>query len=325
MLGTYNYWLVALSVLLAIFASYTALDLAKRIRVTRGSAARAWLAGGAFSMGIGIWSTHFIGMLASGLAQPTGYDLPLTLLSLGVAIAVSGLAFYTVSRRALSWGGLLIGGVLMSFGIWAAHYTGMAAMKMSPLISYEPSLFAASVVIAMVASHAALFIAFTLRGDPTWRVYAKIGSAAIMGVAMTGMHYIGMAAARFSRDALSLTPGGVDNPSIAIAVSGITVLILCVTLGLFVMDSRRASRAVKMAPSPKLQRVRLCVRDLAQQYYELVAAEARDGMFIPDEVHQARRTDPQPLIGGEMTGRVVESRRSTSQRTRLKLPANTAS
>lgn len=325
MIGTYNYWLVALSVVVATFASYTALDLAKRARMTRGRAARAWLVGGALFMGIGIWSMHFIGMLACGLAQPTAYDLPLTVLSLVVAIAVSGLAFYTVSREALSWGNLLFGGVLMSFGIWAAHYSGMAAMKISPLVTYQGSLFAISIVFAMVASHAALFIAFTLRGDPTWRVYAKIGSAVIMGGAVTGMHYIGMAATRFSHDALSLTAGGVDNPSIAIALSGLAVLILCVTLGLSVIDSRIASRDVDMAPVSRLQRFRLCVRDLAQQYYELAAAEARDSIFIAKEGHQVRRMDAQQLVGGEMSARVVELRRATFRPTHLKLPADPAS
>lgn len=309
-MGTYNYWLVALSVVVAISASYTAFDLAKRIRVTRGRPARAWLVGGAFVMGTGIWSTHFIGMLACGLAQPLGHEMPPTLLSLAVAIAISGFAFYAVSREALSWGNLLFGGALMSFGIWAAHYTGMAAIKMSPL-GYEAPVFAAYVVIAVVASHAALFVAFTLRGDPTWRLYAKIGSAVVMGVAIAGMHYIGTAAARFSPDALSLTGGAVDDPSIAIAVSGLALLIVCLTLGLFVIDSRIASKAFKIAPAPRLQRVRLCVSDLALQYYELASAEARDGMFIPHEAHQGRRKDPQQLIGGQVSARVIELRRRT--------------
>jgi NO-binding membrane sensor protein with MHYT domain len=325
MIGTYNYWLVALSVVVAIFASYTALDLAKRARMTRGRPARAWLVAGAFFMGIGIWSTHFIGMLAGGVAQPTGYNLPLTVLSLVVAIAVSGFAFYTVSREALTWGNLLFGGVLMSFGIWAAHYSGMAAMKISPLVTYQGSLVAISVVIAMVASHAALFIAFTLRGDPAWRLYAKIASAAIMGGAVTGMHYIALAATRFSHDALSLTTGGVDHPSIAIALSGLAVLILCVTLGLSVIDSRLAARAVDMAPASRLQRFRLCVRDLAQQYYELAAAEARDAIFISKDGHQVRRADSPQFIGREMSARVVELRRTPFETTRMKLPPNPAS
>ena len=100
-------------------------------------------------MGLGIWSMHFIGMLALSLPVAIVYDVPVTLLSLAIAVIVSVLALYTVSREQLSWGNLLVGGVLMGFGICAMHYTGMAAMEMSPPIRYEPSLFAASVVIAM--------------------------------------------------------------------------------------------------------------------------------------------------------------------------------
>src|SRR5687768_5708830 len=152
MTGSYSYSLVLLSVIVAIFASYTALDLATRITASKGRPARMWLAGGAFSMGVGIWSMHFIGMLAFSLPGPMGYDAPITLLSMLIAVVVSYFALFTVTRRTLSNRNLVVGGALMGMGICAMHYTGMAAMEMSPPIRYDPWLFAASVAVAVVAA-----------------------------------------------------------------------------------------------------------------------------------------------------------------------------
>ena len=287
--GSYSYWLVLLSVIVAIFASYTALDLATRITASRGTASRAWLVGGAFSMGIGVWSMHFIGMLAFSLPVPMGYDVPITVLSLVIAIVVSSFALYTVSRDKLTWRNLLVGGVLMGFGICAMHYTGMEAMDMSPPISYDPALFTASVVIAIAASLAALFIAFTLRGDAKWMAYAKLGSAVIMGFAITGMHYTGMAAARFSPDTICLTDGGVDNSWMALTLGGLTFLVLCATLVLSVIDARMASKTATMAASLKSandELQRLALHDALTKLPNRVLLEDR----IDQAIAHARRS-----------------------------------
>src|SRR6185503_15469147 len=116
MTGSYSHWLVALSVVVAIFASYTALDLSTRITASKGRAAQLWLIGGAFSMGMGIWSMHFIGMLAFSLPIPMSYDAPITILSLLIAGVVSYFALYTVTRSTLSLKNLFIGAVLMGLG-----------------------------------------------------------------------------------------------------------------------------------------------------------------------------------------------------------------
>ncbi len=251
MTGSYSYWLVLLSVIVAIFASYTALDLATRITASKGHSARMWLIGGAFSMGMGIWSMHFIGMLAFSLPIPMGYDVPITLISLVIAIVVSYFALYTVTRSTLSTKNLLVGGVLMGLGIGAMHYTGMAAMEMFPAIQYDALLLVASIAIAIIASHVALWIAFNLRGSEKWMVYAKLGSAVIMGFAITGMHYTGMAAARFAPDSICLTGPSVDNSWMAGTMAGFTFLILCVTLALSVYDAHMASKTARMAASLK--------------------------------------------------------------------------
>jgi len=261
-IGYYSYWLVLVSVLVAILASYTALDLATRITVSRGIAARAWLIGGACSMGIGIFSMHFVGMLAFSLPVPMGYDPVITLLSLLIAIVVSGFALYTVSRDSLSTKNLLLGAILMGLGICAMHYTGMAAMEAHPPITYDPVLFSASVAVAIAASLAALWIAFNLRAAVNWMKYAKMGSAVIMGFAISGMHYTGMAAARFAMNTICLTGPSVDNSWMAGTLAGTTFLILCATLALSILDSRMASKTAKMAASlqranDELQRIAL--------------------------------------------------------------------
>jgi diguanylate cyclase (GGDEF)-like protein len=247
--GSYNYWLVVLSVLVATLASYTALDLTSRITASKGRAARLWLLGGAFSMGTGIWSMHFIGMLAFRLPVPMGYDAPVTLLSMLIAIIVSGFALYTVSRAQLTARNLLTGGILMGLGIASMHYTGMAAMETSPPIQYDATLFAASIVIAIGASLAALAIAFALRTDSLWMIYAKYAAAVLMGIAITGMHYTGMAAARFAPDTICLTGSVVDNSWMAGTIAVITFLVLSTTRVLSALDARMAARTARMAAS----------------------------------------------------------------------------
>jgi diguanylate cyclase (GGDEF)-like protein len=251
MIGTYDYWMVILSIAVAILASYAALNLATRITASKGVTARTWLLGGAFSMGTGIWSMHFLGMLAFSLPIPMGYDIPVTLLSMLIAILVSGFALYVVSRETLRLPRLLVAGALMGTGIAAMHYTGMAAMQMSPPIVYDPLLFATSVVIAIAASLAALWIAFTLRDNSGWMRYAQLGAAIIMGFAITGMHYTGMAAARFAPNSLCLANPLADNSWMAGTIAILTFIILCATLALSVLDARMASKTAKIVESLK--------------------------------------------------------------------------
>ncbi|HEX4781014.1 MAG TPA: MHYT domain-containing protein, partial [Usitatibacter sp.] len=177
MAGAYNNWVVLVSFLVAVLASYTALDLASRITASTGAAAVSWLLGGAFAMGMGIWSMHFIGMLAFSLPIPMAYDVGITLVSMLIAIIVSGFALLTVTRKSMSGRRLAAGGVLMGIGICSMHYTGMAAMEVAPAIRYDALLFGASVAIAIAAATAALWISFTLRSNTVRRVYARLGSA----------------------------------------------------------------------------------------------------------------------------------------------------
>jgi len=198
--GTYNLWLVLLSVAVAIFVSHTALNLSSRVaKSARKPSARIWLAGGAVSMGCGIWSMHFIGMLAFSLPIALAYDIHTTLISLAIAIALSGFALSITSRPHISLRRLAMGAVVMGLGICAMHYSGMSAIQILPMITYEPHLLLASGVIAIVASFVALWLFFRLRKGSSWQMrLARVAAAIVMGLAISGMHYTGMAASRFS-------------------------------------------------------------------------------------------------------------------------------
>ncbi|WP_018443814.1 putative bifunctional diguanylate cyclase/phosphodiesterase [Trinickia symbiotica] len=240
--GTYNLPLVALSLVVATLASYTALDLSGRIVLLGNTRLRlAWLGGGATAMGIGIWSMHFIGVLSFSLPIPIGYDLTLTGVSLLIAILVSGFALYVITGARLTWRRLAAGSVLMGFGIAGMHYTGDAAMLMRPGIIYDPTLLALSVVIAIVASGAALWIARTLSDAAQRHLSRKrLAAACVMGLAITGMHYTGTVAATFLPGSVCGAASGIDMYWLATTVTLFTFAILIVTLILSRFDARTA-------------------------------------------------------------------------------------
>ncbi|KUZ94893.1 histidine kinase [Burkholderia ubonensis] len=240
MQGTYHPSLVLLSLVIATLASYTALDLAAFISLLdKPRLRRAWLGGGAAAMGTGIWSMHFVGMLAFSLPIPLGYDLVATGVSLAIAVLVSYFALNVVTRAALTRSRLLAGGVLMGGGIAGMHYTGMAAMQMQPGIRYDPALFAASIGIAVLASTAALWLAQALRTRHAgFAIARRVGAATLMGIAISGMHYTAMAAAHFAPDARCGAANGIDTPWLATTVALFTLAILIVTLMISRFDAR---------------------------------------------------------------------------------------
>ncbi len=250
--GSYHTGLVVLSILVAMLASYTALNLSCRVTQTKGRASLLWLVGGAVAMGGGIWSMHFIGMLAYSLPIRMSYDLTITVASLLVAIAVSAFALRIVARPTVSRTHFLIGGLLMGLGISAMHYTGMHALRMNPGIDYDWAGVAVSVLIAIVASVAALWLAFTLRTGHSLTVQIKkAGAAVIMGLAIVSMHYTGMEAARFGAGSVCMASSGVDSNWLAVLVGMAALSLLTIALLLSVVDSRLAARTAKLVRSLK--------------------------------------------------------------------------
>ncbi|REE93054.1 PAS domain S-box-containing protein/diguanylate cyclase (GGDEF)-like protein [Paenibacillus taihuensis] len=199
--GTYNMVLVLFSYLVATVASYTVLDLIGRISTSRGMQRWGWVAFGAVGMGLGVWSMHFVGMLAFSLSTSVAYDLNMVILSVLVVIAAAFVALIIVGQSKLSFPRLLAGGMLLATGISVMHYTGMAAMQID--ITYKPFYFALSIVIAIIASNAALWLAFYLNEGKLNKILVKLASSLIMGAAVVGMHYTGMHAAQFQLRAQS--------------------------------------------------------------------------------------------------------------------------
>ncbi len=248
--ASYSPSLVFISLCVAILASYTALDLAGRIATARGRTVYLWMSGGALAMGFGVWSMHFIGMLALELPLDLGYDLGLTLWSLLVAILSSGFALWVVSQPRLPALQLMFGALVMGAGISAMHYSGMAALRMQPGIDYDPTLVALSLVIAVGASAAALSIAFRLRRHTPYVHLVRAGASIIMGLAIVGMHYTGMAAANFPVGSFcgaavdGLSGKGLDN---LVLVSSLAVLIIALLTSIF--DARLDASTAALANS----------------------------------------------------------------------------
>ncbi|HEV2702380.1 MAG TPA: MHYT domain-containing protein [Steroidobacteraceae bacterium] len=243
MQATYNFWLVALSILVAIVVSYTALTLAGRIAHAERSGGRLWLFGGAAAMGIGIWSMHFIGMLAFSVAIPLRYNVVTTLLSLVIGILTSGFALHVAGRRDLTLKRLTAGSVIMGSGICGMHYSGMAAIQIMPAIQWDPVLVGASFAIAVTASFAALWLAFNLRSGKSWlALLARAGAAIIMGLAITGMHYTAMAAAMLAPGSFCVGGATLDNAWLALTIGVIALALLAITLITAVYDAHLESR-----------------------------------------------------------------------------------
>src|ERR1700720_588740 len=199
---SHDYAIVALSVLIAMFASYAALDLAGRVTAAGGWTRAVWLLGGAGAMGIGIWSMHYIGMLAFILPIPVAYHWPTVLVSLFAAILASVIALYVVSRQRMGASRAVAGSVLMGAGIASMHYIGMAAMRLSAICQFNFLLVVLSVVFAVLISLAALWITFHFRDEKNGIGWEKLAGAVVMGAAIPVMHYTGMAAASFTPSAL---------------------------------------------------------------------------------------------------------------------------
>jgi len=225
--GSYDYGLVTLSVVLAMFASYAALDLAGRVTCARGWARALWLSCGAAAMGLGIWSMHYVGMLAFLMPIPVFYHVPTVLLSLLAAIAASAVALFVVSRPEMNvWQGIA-GGVVMGGGIAAMHYIGMAAMRCSAVVVYDRRIVALSIGLAIVTSLAALQIAFRLRNEMQASRRKVIG-AIVLGSAIPLLHYTGMWAATFHASGIAA------DLTYAIRVSQVGAIAIC-AISLFVL------------------------------------------------------------------------------------------
>jgi two-component system sensor histidine kinase/response regulator len=268
--GQYDWKLVVLSIVIAICASHTALDMAARTAGSQGRSRTYWWIGGSFSMGLGIWAMHYIGMLAFHLPVAVSYNVPTVAFSLLAAIAASAVALFVVSRKRLSTLYLVWGSLAMGSGIAGMHYIGMLAMRLAAHAVYDPALVTLSVAIAVVVSYGAMYLAFRFRDQAQSSGWLRLGSAVVMGFAIASMHYTGMAAVCFYRVPLTVASRdavGVSDLGIA-AIASLTFAVL----GLSFVGSL-AERNFS------LQRKMLLAE---QERWRLVMGSSQDGLFDSD-------------------------------------------
>ncbi|WP_258171468.1 response regulator [Paenibacillus sp. R14(2021)] len=295
--GSYDSVLVIFSYLVAVVASYTVLDLAGRISTSRGRNRWLWLLFGAVAMGMGIWSMHFVGMLALSFTVPVAYNLWLVFISVLVAIAASFAALHIVGGSRFGLRQLLSGGFLLAAGISAMHYIGMAAMQVD--ITYDPLYFALSIVIAIAASNAALWLSFYFRkeggiGD----VWKKIGSGLIMGAAVVGMHYTGMLAASFHMGTKMGMASGqmLEQKWLAYFISGGTLFTLGMSLlGIYISNRFSYKDNEIQEKSNEIYMINLELRQLNDNLEELVTERTAQLERAHDEAIEANRVKSQFL------------------------------
>ncbi|GGA10189.1 MHYT domain-containing protein [Dyella caseinilytica] len=217
MVKHYDLMLVAYSFVIASLTGYCGIEMTSRVR-------RAvkdkwlWIIAAAFAFGTGVWGMHFMGMVALMLPVPVTFDAWLTFASWVIAVFVSGIGFYVI-RNGIKLGTWLLASALMATGVCLMHYGGMYAMQMGDGLSYQPTLFWISVAIAFGASAAALLIMTWLRDSERLPgVLARLGAALVMGVAVTGMHYTGMAAAMFAPGAYCSTANSLSDASVILGL-----------------------------------------------------------------------------------------------------------
>ena len=237
--GSYNPGLVALSVLIAIVASYAAFDLGERVSASDRQRRWAWLSSGAVAMGFAIWSMHYVGMLAFVLPVPVLYHVPTVVLSLMAAVAGAGIALYMVSKKTMRRIHTATAGVCLGGAIGSMHYIGMAAMRSTAMHHYRLSLVALSVVVAVTFSSVAAWLAFQFRGSHQGFTLTKLGAASLMGVGIASMHYIAMAAAYFMPGEIPVMRHTVEVSTLGASGIGMTTLLLLGTTLITMWFDRR--------------------------------------------------------------------------------------
>lgn len=250
--SSYDQALVLSSVLVAVVSSYVALGLARCVRAQAGPAAIAWVGTGGLVMGSGIWAMHFSGMLALELPIATGYAGLETFLSWVAAVAISVVALSIATREHLTKTYLLGGALVMGGGISAMHYLGMRALVLEPGIVWDWSWVALSVAIAVGASAAALTIFFAIRSLGGRRAQqAQLAASVVMGLAISGMHYAGIAAASFPKNSICLSADGLRGGRLGISI--IVAVIVLLSIGLLATDLERRLRRQAEALKASLQ------------------------------------------------------------------------
>jgi NO-binding membrane sensor protein with MHYT domain len=240
-------WLLFFAYLVSVVGCVIGLACTLQARSGAGGSRLGWLAAAALSIGgVGIWLMHFIAMLGFDTpGMPVRYDIGRTAFSalLSIAAVFMGLVVFGVRTKFSLWR-LLLGGLIMGLAVNLMHYTGMWAVEVQGTITYDPALVWLSIGIAVVAASVALW--FTVLFD---NVFARVGAGAVMGIAVTGMHYTGMAAMRVTVDPTAPAPGGVEVFTFLFPVFVLAVLALAVPIYAVLMASTWQENTQGPAPA----------------------------------------------------------------------------
>jgi signal transduction histidine kinase len=274
--GHYDYRIVTLSVLIGAIGGYCTIELAERVTASRNRARLYWWIGGAIAMAIGTWSMHYTGMLAFRLPIPVQYDWPTTFLSYLASLFASLVGLFVVSRREMGFTRAFIGSIFMGGGIVALHYTGMASMRTQAMHHYAPLLVALATIAAVGFSLMSLWLMFFFREDILGRKLRKVGSALLLGAAISVMHYIGMASASFGSSA------ALPNLSHAVPISDLGILGIGAANGMLIVV------VALTAVADRLQNQRNLLRAFSRQLVEVQEVERRHlARELHDEIGQA--------------------------------------
>lgn len=271
---SYNYWLVGLSFIIAVFASYTAFSTLQQVIAAQSRIARLnWLATGAFSMGCGIWAMHFVAMLALRMDDDVRYEPILTVLSLVFAILASGFAFDFVAKGSRGIQRLIVAGTVLGAGIGLMHYTGMLAMRMQAIVRYDPILFGVSIITAVLLATVALrLMFFSTEKRETANQAIILATGSVMGLSISLMHYTGMSAAQFLdiRTEMSVVEGiSLNGGMVSAIVGGIAFAVTGLAWFAANIDQRLRNKDMALQQS--------------QGMLEAFVATALDGIFTFDE------------------------------------------
>ena len=265
--NTYHLPLVILSIMVAIFSSFVALDISSRLKASQESSRTRWILSGAFVLGLGIWSMHFIAMLAFHLSIEVTYSVAMVILSIIPALVSCGIAFYIISKPSIHMIQLILGAFFIGAGIISMHYQGMEAMQMGADIEYDPFLWSLSALVAFATSLVALYLMFSLQ-DVSRFQWKKILSSILMGIAISGMHYTGMSAAMFQPLHHSVNTGGssVDSTFLAYGIGIGMLLILVLAISSVRIDRRLKAQSVE-----------------SERKFQSVIESANDAIIVTDK------------------------------------------